>query len=52
MFLYKLYRFGYHAQKAVGGSSSKHFMIIDSACRVLTLVPFKGIFFLASLPSS
>ena len=39
MFLYKLYRFGYHAQKALGGSSSEHFIIIDSVCRVLTLVP-------------
>ena len=39
MFLYKLYRFGYHAQKALGGSSSEYFMIIDSVCRVLTLGP-------------
>lgn len=54
MFLYKLYRFGYHAQKALGGPSSKHFMI--NRWRIFRPDPgyslFKRTFFLASLPYS
>lgn len=31
MFLYKLYRFGYTTQKALGGSRSKHVAIVQTS---------------------
>jgi hypothetical protein len=36
MFLYKLYRFGYTTQKALGGSRSKHGYYCRDVCRILT----------------